>query len=83
MGKYTLVVEFEDGKEPAINGSVDVLGGRIVAAAFMDYRDDFFTENEAEAIEGIMDDSDMVEQWCEDMGVDADEITEKIRLLKI
>ncbi|OJB95763.1 hypothetical protein [Yersinia ruckeri] len=36
MGKMTFVVEFEDGKEPAVNKGTDILGGQLIRAAFRD-----------------------------------------------
>ncbi len=46
----TFVVEYEDGKEPSINAGVDILGGRLTAVAFYDYRDDLLTQDEAQAV---------------------------------
>ena len=43
MGKMTFVVEFEDGKEPQVSAEMDIAGGRLVAASWSDYRDDFFS----------------------------------------
>lgn len=36
MSKYTLVVEYEDGNEPAVHSSMDILGGRLTATSFTD-----------------------------------------------
>ncbi|UQQ43556.1 hypothetical protein MUY32_08980 [Enterobacter roggenkampii] len=36
MGKLTLVIEFEDGKEPPVHAHMKALGGRVVAVAFRD-----------------------------------------------
>ncbi|CNJ55747.1 Uncharacterised protein [Yersinia rohdei] len=36
MGKMTFVVEFEDGKEPAVNKATDILGGQLIRVAFRD-----------------------------------------------
>ena len=36
MGKVTFVVEFEDGKEPALSASTSLLGGKLVAFAWRD-----------------------------------------------
>ena len=44
MGKMTFVFEYEDGKEPPVSAADEFMGGRLVAAALYDYRDDFFTE---------------------------------------
>ena len=50
MGKMTFVFEFEEGKEPPVSAAMDFYGGRIVSAAFYDYRNDQLTEDEAELI---------------------------------
>lgn len=57
MGKMTFVVEFEDGKEPPVSAAMDIAGGRLVAAAWSDYRDDFFTDEQQLKLGVIMDDS--------------------------
>lgn len=36
MGKVTFVVEFEDGKEPAVNAGLEILGGKLVSVAWRD-----------------------------------------------
>jgi hypothetical protein len=36
MGKVTFVVEYEDGKEPAVNGHTEILGGRLCRVAWLD-----------------------------------------------
>lgn len=36
MSKYTLVVEFENGNEPAVHSGMDILGGRLTATSFTD-----------------------------------------------
>lgn len=50
MGKVTLLVEFEDGKEPAVSGSTEILGGRLSAVRWSDYRDDFFEAGEVDIV---------------------------------
>lgn len=54
MSKMTFVVEYEDGKEPPVHAGMDFYGGRVVAASWQDYRDDFFTEDESEVIEEVL-----------------------------
>lgn len=50
MAKFTFVVEFDDGMEPAISGSTKILGGNLVFCAFKDLTLGF---NEAEdALQG-------------------------------
>ncbi len=58
MGKITFVVEYEDGKEPPVSAADEFMGGRLVAAAFYDYRDDFFTEEQKEAIAEMLEESE-------------------------
>ncbi|HAS8352129.1 TPA: hypothetical protein I7721_13600 [Vibrio vulnificus] len=77
MGVMTFVVEYEDGKEPKIEKDLDVLGGRLTAAAFYDYRDDLLTEDEALAITECLDCNEF-ELACDEIGVNADAILSKI-----
>ncbi|AMG55233.1 MULTISPECIES: hypothetical protein [Citrobacter] len=50
MGKMTFVVEFDDGTEPPVHAAMDIQGGRLVAAAFHDYRDDFLTPEQRDVV---------------------------------
>lgn len=77
MGVMTFVVEYKDGKEPAIEKDLDILGGRLTAAAFYDYRDDLLTEDEALAITECLD-SEEFDITCEGLGVNVDGILAKI-----
>ncbi|MGS6190714.1 hypothetical protein ACVGWG_23060 [Enterobacter asburiae] len=54
MGMMTFVVEFEDGKEPPIFSGMSVLGGKLVAASWHDYRDDHFSEDEKDMIIDVL-----------------------------
>lgn len=36
MERITFVIEFEDGKAPAVNGGMEAFGGKVVAVAFRD-----------------------------------------------
>ena len=36
MERITFVIEFEDGKAPLVNGSMEAFGGKVVAVAFRD-----------------------------------------------
>jgi len=36
MGLMTFVVDFPDGQEPAVSAATDILGGKLVSAAFSD-----------------------------------------------
>lgn len=50
MGKMTFVVEFEDGEEPPVSAGMQFHGGRVTAASWSDYRDDFFTDKQNDQI---------------------------------
>ncbi|MFE0409461.1 hypothetical protein ACFW0S_11970 [Citrobacter freundii] len=58
MGKMTFVFEYEDGKEPPVSAADEFMGGRSVSAALYDYRDDFFTEEQKEAITEMLEESE-------------------------
>lgn len=77
MGKMTFVVEFEDGKEPPVSAAMDVAGGRLVAAAWSDYRDDHLKPEERDiVIEALNELScDEVDEECHA------EIISKVELL--
>ncbi|MEQ5315713.1 hypothetical protein ABN239_01550 [Providencia vermicola] len=77
MGKMTFVVEYEDGKDPPINAGTDILGGRLTAAAFYDYRDALLSKNEAQAVKNSISFSDLRE-CCEELEVNYDEIIAKL-----
>lgn len=36
MSKVTFVVEFEDGKEPAVNAGMTIFGGKLAAVSWSD-----------------------------------------------
>jgi len=36
MGKMTFVVDFPDGQEPVVSAATDILGGKLLSAAFKD-----------------------------------------------
>lgn len=57
MGKVTFVVVFEDGKEPAVNGHTEILGGRLASILWADYRDDFFTDAQIDRVRAAFDDT--------------------------
>ncbi|EMX9223753.1 TPA: hypothetical protein ACTYHK_001632 [Citrobacter koseri] len=59
MGKMTFVVEFEDGKEPPVSANMDISGGRLVAAAFYDYRNDYFTDEQKDVIADLISHEEM------------------------
>ncbi|MDM3568712.1 hypothetical protein O9366_16075 [Proteus mirabilis] len=64
MGKMTFVVEYEDGKEPSVNAGTDILGGRLTAVAFYDYRDDLLTQDEAQAVNNSIEFT-VLRDYCE------------------
>lgn len=41
MGKVTFVVDFKDGDKPTVSAATKILGGRLSAVLWGDYRDDF------------------------------------------
>lgn len=56
MGMMTFVVEYEDGKEPPVHASMDVLGGKLARVAFSDViqdMDDMELNHQAE-MEALM-----------------------------
>ena len=55
MSKMTFVVDFKDGEEPPIDAGTQLLGGRVCAAAFYDYREDYFSEQDTEIIVAALD----------------------------
>lgn len=50
MGKVTFVVEFKDGEEPAVNGGTEILGGRLSAVLWSDYREDYFSPEQRDIV---------------------------------
>ncbi|QMA42787.1 hypothetical protein HV032_15285 [Citrobacter freundii] len=76
MGKMTLVVEFDDGKEPPVSADMDVAGGRLVAASWSDYRDDFFTASQRDVvIEALNELSyDDIDDYCHSAIIEKAEI---------
>ena len=59
MGRMTFVVEYEDGKEPPVSSDMNVAGGRLVAAAFHDYRNDYFNDEQKEVIADLISHDEM------------------------
>lgn len=80
MSKMTFVVEFEDGKEPSVGAGMEVAGGRLVAAMWSDYRDDFFSEEQKDSIVEIIEEAEWHDQISEEK---ANELIEKLDLLTI
>lgn len=59
MGKVTFVVEFKDGEEPTVNGGTEILGGRLSAVLWSDYRDDHFSPEQRDIVVGCVDHDEM------------------------
>lgn len=78
MSIYTIVVEFPEGREPAIGLGTDILGGRAKSIAFFDYRDDFFTIVQRNKIENVLEQAEWDGHIEDGM---ASEIMDKIELL--
>lgn len=80
MGRMTFVVDFGDGKEPPVSADMDVAGGRLVAASWNDYRDNFFTGEHVDlmalALEELRSQGEISDE-------DTTEILEKIDLLTL
>lgn len=77
MGKVTFVVEFEDGEEPIVNGGTQILGGRLSAVLWSDYRDDHFSPEQRDIVIEALNEltRDEVDADCHD------EIINKTELL--
>lgn len=78
MSKFTFVVEYEDGKEPAVGTGTEILGGRLCSAAFFDYRTEHFTEEEANQVRDAIEEADWHGQIDEDA---ASSLINKLELL--
>lgn len=76
MGKMTFVVEFDDGKEPPVSADMDVAGGRLVAASWSDYRDDFFTASQRDVVIEALNElsCDDVDDYCHSVIIEKAEI---------
>ncbi|EKD7758626.1 hypothetical protein OSG00_003542 [Shigella sonnei] len=78
MGKMTFVVEFDDGKELPVYSGMDFNGGRVVAASWSDYREDFFSTEQRDVIVGMVEEAEWHDHVTE---AGADEIITKVELL--
>jgi len=78
MSKFTFVVEFEDGKEPAFGMGTEILGGRLCSASFFDYRDDHFTDDERDKITEVIEEAVSIGDMSEDL---SSSLIEKLDLL--
>ena len=58
MSKFTFVVEYEDGKEPAVGMGTEILGGRLCSAAFFDYTTEHFTEEETNQVRDAIEEAE-------------------------
>lgn len=80
MSKMTFVVEFEDGKEPPVSFTDNFMGsgGRLISAAFFDYKDDHFTTEQRDFISAALE----AFSWSDDITEeDASKIMDKVELL--
>lgn len=78
--EYTFVVEYEKGKEPAVSGATEILGGRLVYVAFEDIRDNQLTPEEASVLSDFIgSDEDEFFGYCADHGINPEDIIEKLR----
>jgi hypothetical protein len=79
MSKYTFVVEFEDGKEPAVYFGTKILGGKLCMVAFEDIRKYQLEEEEAHALKLFIDENSCAfRDCCEEQEVSGDAILEKL-----
>lgn len=81
MGKVTFVVDFKDSEEPAVSMATEVLGGRLSAVLWADYRDDFFTEEEVDMVRSAFDDVALT--TSEDEEESQAEIIKKMELMTL
>lgn len=78
--EYTFVVEYEKGKEPAVSGATEILGGRLVYVAFEDIRGNQLTPEEASVLSDFIgSDEDEFFGYCADHGINPEDIIEKLR----
>lgn len=78
--KYTFVVEYEKGKEPAVGGATKILGGRLMSVAFKDISNNQLTAKEAAVLSDFIGSEEDEFFWCCDSyGIDTDDIIEKLR----
>lgn len=47
MSELTLVIEFEDGKEPPVHAHMEVFGGKVVAVAFRNVLEEHYNDDAA------------------------------------
>lgn len=79
MGKVTFVVDFKDGEEPAISMATEVLGGRLSAVLWADYRDDFFCPEQRDVVIEALN-----ELACDEVDEDChSEIIQKMELMTL
>ncbi|WP_158782337.1 hypothetical protein [Pantoea sp. BAV 3049] len=78
MSKFTFVVEYEDGKEPVVNVGTQILSGKLCSISFFDYRDDFFTSQQRNKIENVLEEA----EWDDHItGDEASLIMEKVEMM--
>ncbi|WP_454741163.1 hypothetical protein [Citrobacter freundii] len=79
MGKVTFVVDFKDGAEPVVSAATEILGGRLSAILWADYRDDFFCPEQRDVVIEALNElaCDEVEEDCHS------EIIKKMELMTL
>ncbi|HAG2017431.1 TPA: hypothetical protein G8V52_000675 [Salmonella enterica] len=79
MGKVTFVVYFGDGEEPAVSMATEILGGRLSAVLWADYRDDFFCPEQRDVVIEALN-----ELACDEVDEDChSEIIQKMELMTL
>ena len=81
MGKVTFVVDFKDGDKPAVSAATEILGGRLSAVLWADYRDDFFTEDQVDMVRSAFDDATLTTSEIEEES--QAEIIKKMELMTL
>lgn len=78
--EYTFVVEYEKGKEPAVSGATEILGGRLVYVAFEGIRYNQLTPEEASVLSDFIgSDGDRFFEYCDNYDINPDDVIEKLR----
>ncbi|HGM6984049.1 hypothetical protein K1Y38_19105 [Serratia marcescens] len=80
MSKYTFVVEFEDGKEPACGAGTEILGGKLCIVAFTDLHAEMLTNDEASALlDAATEYTPYFEELCSDYRTPYDVMMNKLK----
>lgn len=80
MSRYTFVVEFEEGKEPACGAGTEILGGKLCIVAFTDLHAEILTNDEASALlDAATEYGPYFEDLCADYHVPLDVMKKKLK----